>query len=274
MKCADLHVHTHFSDGTFTPKEVVRVACERGLSAIAICDHDCVDGIDPAMECAKSTSLEIIPGVELTVIDENKEIHMLGYFISWKEKWFQELLKKVQRERIGRVHKMIEKLKACNITIDVGRVMQIDGRRGSVGRLHLARALAQTGAVSSVKEAFNKYIGDNKPCYVEDIGFSPKEAIDIIVKAKGVPVLAHPKTIGDNTLVQRIIKSGIRGIEVYHTDQKSSDSKKYEKIAKDYGLLATGGSDCHGLGKQKILMGSVKIPYSTVQELRKLVPSE
>ena len=274
MKYADLHVHTHFSDGTFTPAEVVRVACERGLHAVAICDHDCVDGIDPAIECAKNTSLEIIPGVELTVIEEAREIHMLGYFISWKEKWLQELLKKVQRERIKRIHKMIEKLKACNVTIDVDEVMRIDGRRGSVGRLHLARALAQAGAVSSVNKAFNKYIGDNKPCYVEDIGFSPKEAIGIIVKAKGVPVLAHPKALGDDALVQRIIKSGVRGIEVYHTDQKSSDSKKYEKMAKDYGLLATGGSDCHGLGKQKILMGSVKIPNTTVQELKKLAPSE
>ena len=274
MKYADLHVHTNFSDGTFPPEEVVRLALERGLSSIAICDHDCVDGIGPSIECARNTSLQIIPGVELTVIKDGKEIHMLGYFISWKEKWFQELLKKVQRERIERIHKMIGKLETFGVNISIDKVLKIDKRKGSVGRLHLARALAETGAVSSVKEAFNKYIGDAKPCYVEDIGFDPKEAVDIIVKAKGVPVLAHPKTLGDDTLVQNIIKCGVRGIEVYHTDQKSSDRKKYEKIAKDYGLLATGGSDCHGLGKEKILLGSVKIPENIVPEMKKLIPFE
>ncbi|GAF86553.1 unnamed protein product, partial [marine sediment metagenome] len=169
MKYADLHVHTIFSDGTFTPEETIRVARDKGLSCIAICDHDCVDGINPSIEYAKKNPIEIIPGVELTVIKGQKEIHMLGYFISWEEEWFKEILKKIQAERISRINKMIEKLKRFNIEVEPDRVMRIAGRKGSVGRLHLAQALLEIKAVPSIQMAFNKYIGDFKPCYVEDI---------------------------------------------------------------------------------------------------------
>ena len=268
MKYADLHVHTIYSDGTFTPQEVVDCAKDKGLACIAICDHDCVDGIDPSLEHSKGIPLEIVPGVELTVIKNGKEIHMLGYFISWKEKWFVDILKKVQRERILRIDKMIEKLKKFNIDVDKEKVMENAGRKGSVGRLHLARTLVEMKAVPSIQTAFNRYIGDSKPCYVEDIGFEAKEAIDLILKAKGVPILAHPHTIKDDSLILEFIKYGIRGIEVFHTDHPSQLSKKYERMAKEHGLLATGGSDCHGLGKGRVLLGSVKVPYSIVEKLR------
>lgn len=267
-KYADLHVHTNFSDGTFTPEEVVRHANSKGFACIGICDHDCVDGIDPAVECAKGTALEIIPGVELTVIKDTKEIHMLGYFISWKERWFIELLKKVQGERNARLDKMLSKLSRFNIVVDKEKVIRLAGGKGSIGRLHLARALKEVGAVSSVQAAFDIYIGDFKPCYVEDIGFGPKEAVRIILKAKGVPVLAHPSTLRNDSLVRELVKDGICGIEVYHSDHTASDSRKYEKMAKEHNLLVTGGSDCHGHAKHKVLMGEVKVPYSLVERLR------
>ena len=268
-KYADLHVHTNFSDGTFTPEEVVRCANEKGLSCIAICDHDCVDGIDPSMEYARKTHLEIIPGVELTVIEGGKEIHMLGYFVEWKKKAFADILKRVQRERIARVDKMIEKLKKFNVNIDKKKVIEIAGGKGSVGRLHMAQALLEAKAVSSIQMAFDKYIGDFKPCYVEDIGFSGKGAIEVILEAKGVPVVAHPATINDDALVREFIKYGMRGIEAYHSDHTPSTNRRYEKIAKENGLLITGGSDCHGMGKGRVLMGKVRIPYSLVERLKK-----
>lgn len=272
MTYADLHVHTNFSDGTFTPEEVVHSAIDKGLSCIAICDHDCVDAITPSMECAKKSpapNIEIIPGVELTVIKDKKEIHMLGYFISWKEKWLNEVLRRIQAERVSRIHKMIEKLRRFNIEVEPARVFDIAGRKGSVGRLHLARAMLEIKAVSSIQKAFDKYIGDLKPCYVEDIGFNPKEAINFILKANGVPVLAHPYTIKDDSLVREFIEYGIRGIEVFHIDHSPAVSKKYEKIAAEHGLLALGGSDCHGLGKGRVLLGRVKMPYSVVEKLKK-----
>lgn len=270
MKYADLHVHTDFSDGTFTPEEVVRCARDKGLSSIAICDHDCVDGIDHSLAYANKENIpiEIIAGVELTVIKDSKEVHVLGYFVSWKEKWFRDILTEIQKGRIVRVDMMIAKLKKFNIDLDKKKVMAIAGGKGSVGRLHVARALVEMKAVPSIQKAFNKYIGDFKPCYVEDVGFKAKEAIDVILKAKGVPVLAHPGTIGDDSLVQEFINFGIRGIEAFHSDHASSDDKKYEKMAKDHGLLVTGGSDCHGLAKGKVLMGGVKVPYDIVERLK------
>lgn len=267
-KYADLHVHTNFSDGTFTPQEVVNRALAHGLSSIAICDHDCVDAIDPAIECARGKSLEIIPGTELTVIKDGREIHVLAYFISWKEKWFADILRRIQRGRELRIEKMLLKLKRFNINLDKERVMALANGKGSVGRLHLARALAAAGAVHSVEAAFDRYIGDYAPCYEEDVGFGAKEAIDIILKAKGVPVLAHPAVLRDDSLVQGFIKDGVRGIEAYHSEQSRGANRKYEKMAKDYGILVTGGSDCHGHAKHKILMGGVKVPYVFVERLK------
>lgn len=268
MKYADLHVHTDFSDGTFTPEEVVTLAGSKGLSSIAICDHDCVDAIAPSMKQAKDIPIEIIPGVELTVIKDRREIHVLGYFISWQAEWLQKILKRVQRERIERIDTMIEKLKRFNIKLDRNTVLDLAGGKGSVGRLHMARALFKTGSVSSIQAAFDKYIGDLKPCYVEDVGFEMREAIDLILRAGGVPVLAHPHTIGDDALVVELIKYGIRGIEVFHSDHRPPVRKKYEEIAKEYGLLITGGSDCHGLAKKRVLLGSVKVPYELVEKIK------
>ncbi|MCQ9206753.1 MAG: PHP domain-containing protein [Omnitrophica bacterium] len=269
MKYADLHVHTNFSDGTFTPEEVVREANGRGFSSIAICDHDCVDGIGLAIEAAKGSELEIIPGVELTVIKNGQEIHVLGYFISWEEEWFRNILKVVQKERHTRIDRMLVKLKQFNIILDRESVISIAGGGvGSIGRLHLARAMAKLGVVSCVQEAFDKYIGDFRPCYVEDIGFGPKEAIDLILKAKGVPVLAHPSAIKNDSLVREFIKDGVRGIEIFHSNHKSADRKKYRAIAEESGILITGGSDCHGLAKYRVLMGSVKVPYDIVERLK------
>ncbi len=268
MKYADLHVHTIFSDGTFSPEEVVDCASKKGLSCIAICDHDCVDAISPSVEYSRNKNIEVIPAVELTVIEKGKEIHILGYFISWRKKWLANILTRVQKERVTRIDRMIEKLKKFNIKVDREKVLDIAGRKGSVGRLHLARALFETRVLSSVQEAFSRYIGDSGPCYVEDVGFSPKEAIDIIVKAQGVPVLAHPATIRDDFLVREFVEHGIRGIEVFHSDHSPSDTEKYKKMAEENNLLITGGSDCHGLGKGKVLLGNIKIPYAMVEKIR------
>jgi len=263
---ADLHVHTHFSDGTFSPEEVTRTAKEKGLAAIAICDHDSVDGVSPCIELA-GEELEIIPGVELTVIKERREVHILGYFVSWKEKWFVDTLKDLQKKRVKRMRKMIEKLAHHGINIDAEELLEESGQ-GSVGRLHLARKMAETGQVPFLQTAFDKYIGDLKPCYVEDIGFEASQAVDTIIKAGGVPVIAHPAILGNDDLVRKFIRYGIRGIEAFHIDQSSSVSKKYQKMAEENHLLITGGSDCHGLAKKEVLMGKVKVPYSVVERLK------
>ncbi|MDO8524868.1 MAG: PHP domain-containing protein [Candidatus Omnitrophota bacterium] len=267
MKFADLHIHTNFSDSTFSPEEVASCAGGIGLSAIAICDHDSIDGIEPCEKAASLLGLEVIPGIELTVEKENAEIHILGYFIDWKTAWFRKKLKEMQEFRIGRVRKMVEKLNASGIDVKDEDVFSFAGR-GTVGRLHLARAMLKTGSVKSFREAFNKYIGFAKPCYVSNARFSPREAIEFLLKVGGVPVLAHPGIMNKDEYIPELIGYGLKGIEVYHTDHKPGAVKHYEELAQEYGLLKTGGSDCHGMGKGKALIGTVRVPYELAEKLK------
>jgi len=267
MKYADLHVHTFYSDSTFSPEEVVSCAKDKGLSAIAICDHDSIDGIEPCQKIGAPVDLEIIPGIELTVEKADAEIHLLGYFIDWKVEWFQERLKEIQVSRIDRIYKMVEKLNGANIKIDPKEVFKLAGK-GTVGRLHLAQAILKAGKAKSFREIFDKYIGFLKPCYVSNVRFSPEEAIRMLLEVGGVPVLAHPDVLGKDEYIPELKGYGLKGIEVYHTDHKKTAVKRYEELAKQYNLLMTGGSDCHGLGKGRVLLGEVRVPYELVDRLK------
>ncbi len=265
----DLHVHTYFSDGTFSPKEVVEYAVKKGLSAIAITDHDCIDGIAPAIAAADKTDLEIIPGIEFTTELDTKEIHMLGFFIDYKQKWFTEELRSLCSMRDKRMRKMLECLMKFNISVAIDDIKEIAGK-GSFGRLHLAKVLVKKGYVKSPQEAFDKFLGNGKACYVEGDRISPIDAINMISRLGGVAVLAHPFTVGKDELIPVLVKAGLKGIEAYHTDHNDLTAARYKKIAQEYGLLPTGGSDCHGMNKGKVLMGTVVVPYEVVEKLKSL----
>lgn len=267
-KRVDLHVHTYYSDGTFSPEKAVATARVAGLSAIAICDHDCVDGMQEALEASERYGVEIVPGVEVTCEHNGLEIHMLGYFIDPASGPMKKLLSDLRDKRIKRIHTMVDKLKKHNVNISSEDVFKISGK-GAVSRLHLAKAMYKAGFVSSVKEAFNKYIGDGMPCYAAKFDVSPEKAIKTILGSGGVPVLAHPAVMGRDSLIVDFMKSGLRGIEAYHTDHNKATSKRYSEMAEKLGLLVTGGSDCHGAGKGRILMGGTTMPYSTLERLRK-----
>jgi len=266
-KVCDLHVHTYYSDSTFSPKEVIDTAKHAGLNAIAICDHDCVDGIPQCTKYANPAGIEIIPGIELTIEKNDEEIHILGYFIDWKARWLKSKLKEFQKSRIDRIYKMVDLLKKQGVDVDPREVFKLSGR-GSVGRLHVAMVMLKGKKISHIQEAFNKYIGQSKPCYVKHLRFTPKEAIEMVIKAGGVPVLAHPSIMGKDEYITEFIEYGLRGIEVYHTDHNLGDENKYLNIAKKNNLIITGGSDCHGLGKGRILIGKVKVPYSFLERLK------
>jgi len=264
---ADLHVHTNYSDSTFSPEEVIQAAMNKDIDSIAVTDHDCVGGIPFCIEYGRDKDIEVIPGVEVTAEKETCEIHILGLFIDWETGWFMERLEQIQKSRTARMYKMIGLLGEHGIEIDPEAVFQISGN-GSIGRLHLAYAMLNTKKVKTIREAFNKYIGYKKPCYVAYKKFSPREAVETIMAVGGVPVVAHPAIMRDDEVISELVGYGLRGIEVYHPDHSLADEKKYARMANEKGLLVTGGSDCHGLGKGKVLMGSVRIEYSLVEKLR------
>jgi predicted metal-dependent phosphoesterase TrpH len=264
---ADLHVHTFHSDSTFTPEQVIEAARGKGLSAIAITDHDCVDGINPSAAFAEKYGIEVVAGVELTAEADNLEAHILGYFIDHEAGWFEKKLGKMRQARLERIYAMAEKLRKLGVDVDPNKVFALSGQ-GAVGRLHLATVLYNEGIISSINEAFRKYIGEKAPCYVKKYKLTPKEAVDMISALGGVPVLAHPRTLGRDDLIQRFIEDGIRGIEVYHTEHSKEAVSHYEDLALRRGLLMTGGSDCHGTGKGEVLLGKIKVPYSLLDALR------
>lgn len=275
-KVADLHVHTNVSDGTFSPRKVVEYAGMQGLDAIAITDHDTCAAIGPSLRAAETIGIEIIPGVELTAELDDDEIHILGYFIDWQDKQFTQRLEEFCRVREERAKEILRRLGEQGIDLKYEDLMDVAGPGpGSVGRLHIAQLLYRKGKVSSIKDAFTKYIGANLPAYVKKFKLSPKEAVDMIKSVGGVAGLAHPKTINtDNKSLKDIVgmlaAEGIQAIEVYHSDHNAGDSAEFKKIADEYGLLITGGSDCHGLGKKEVLLGKVKVPYELVEKLRQV----
>lgn len=267
MKYADLHVHSLHSDGTYTPAQLVKQSIACGLSAIAITDHDTTASIPEAQAEAKGSDLEIIAGIELTAQYENREIHLLGYFIDYDNKILLEKLKLVQQNRIERVHKIIENLETLGVALKARTVFDISGK-STVGRMHIARALVEEKRVNSIPEAFRKYIGDNSPAYVLGFRLSVQEAIKIIKDAKGVAVLAHPYILHNDALITEFISYGLQGIEVYYPEHSQSMVNFYLDLARKSNLLITGGTDFHGSAKPEIKLGMIKVPYELVENLR------
>ncbi|MFA5155848.1 MAG: PHP domain-containing protein [Candidatus Omnitrophota bacterium] len=267
MAFADLHLHTVFSDGTYTPAELVQRAAKNGLAAIAVVDHDTVGGIELSIEAGKASDLEVLPGIELSTELEDKEIHILGYLIDYKSPLLLEKLDFLKRCRIERVYKITDKLKEIGIDLKPEAVFDI-AKEGVPGRLHIARAMVKQKIIRSTFEAFQKYIGDNCPAYVSGFKLSPSEGIQLIKAAKGVPVLAHPYSLNQDELIPQLVSYGLMGLEVYYPEHSQSMVNYYLDLAQKNGLLATGGSDCHGSAKPDIRIGLVKIPYELVEKLK------
>lgn len=272
----DLHVHTNLSDGSFEPAEAVRYAHKVGLAAISITDHDSVNGIDAAISEGSKIGLEVIPGIELSteVNDSGKsEMHILGYYIDWQNEELRQILKFLQDERNQRAYKIIDKFAALGIKIDKDKLTAMIGNGGTIGRLHFAKMLIEMDIVDNVSEAFYKYLGEGRSAYVPKHKISPDEGIQLILRFGGIPVLAHPyyAHYSNNELLIRLVKNGLKGIEVWHTKHPQSAIGTFEKLAKKHGLISTGGSDCHGAyGGESALLGTIKVPYSVVEELKKL----
>ena len=266
-KCADLHIHTTASDGTFSPRRVVQEAIKKGIHAIAITDHDTVQGIPETILAGKDMNVEVIPGVELATDESGVELHILGLFIDWENKTLQDTLKNLSVQRISRMKKMICRLAQFEMNIKFEEVLEL-AKGEIIGRLHLAQVMKKKGYVVSIAEAFNKHIGDRKACYVPRYKLSLEETILLIYRVGGISILAHPMLLHRDDIIIDLLKEGLGGIEAFCNHQSKESTEHYEKMAKEYGLLVTGGSDCHGEAKDRVLMGSVKIPYEYVERLK------
>ncbi len=269
MKYADLHVHTLASDGTCGPAQLVKESIKRKLSAIAIVDHDTLDAISASTAEAIGEDLEIIPGIELTAQHEGQEIHILGYFLDYRNKVLLKKLISLRENRIDRAHKIVKNLAGLGVNLDVKTVFEISGK-STVGRMHIARALVKEGHVANISEAFRKYIGDRSAAYVLGFYLSVQEAIRMIKEAGGVAVLAHPYLLRNDALIIEFTGYGLQGIEVYYPEHSQSLINFYLELAKKLNLAVTGGSDFHGSAKPDIKLGMVKIPLELVEKLRRL----
>lgn len=267
MKCADLHLHTVFSDSTYTPEELISESLKNGLSAVAVVDHDCTDGIEPAIKIGEDKGIEVLPGIELSAEDAGQEVHILGYLIDYKAKRLVEKLGFLRKNRVERIYKITDKLKELGLELKADSVFEL-ARHGTVGRLHVARAMVKEKLVGSIAEAFRRYIGDKCPAYVCNFRFSPAEAINLIKEVRGIPVLAHPYTVSNDELIPALSGQGLMGLEVYYPEHSQSTVNFYLGLARKYNLLVTGGSDCHGSAKPGIKIGLVKIPYGLVENLK------
>ncbi|OGO04893.1 MAG: hypothetical protein A2Y73_00935 [Chloroflexi bacterium RBG_13_56_8] len=262
----DLHVHTTASDGLHTPKEVVKMANAIGLQAISICDHDTVDGLPEAFEAARDTGLEVIPGVEISADYRGQEVHILGYFVDHENLPLRDALACSRDSRRERGKAMLAKLESLGIFLSWDRVQELAGT-GSLGRVHIAEALHEAGYVASPQEAFDRYIGNDRPAYAHRFRIQAIEAMRLIRGAGGLPTLAHPRDV--QGAVPELVAGGLVGLEVYYTGYSREMTSHLRALARRHNLLCTGGSDFHGLALlPDHALGSVSVPTECVENLR------
>lgn len=284
MKIVDLHVHSNKSDGSFSPRELVDYALLKGLSAFALTDHDTTEGLDEAIGYAKELAessnhekeIEVIPGIEFSTEYWGKDIHILGLYISYDSEFFKDYLKQFQDSRTLRNQKMCAKLTEHGVPVTYEELCNYFP--GSVlTRAHYAKYLYQEGYVKSMQEAFERYVGDHAPCFLPREKVTPAQAVELILKAGGVPVLAHPILyhLSDSNLdklVGELKEAGLMGIEAIYSTYSPAEERQVRKLAKKYDLLITGGSDFHGTTKPGLDLavgyGKLFIPYEVLEKLK------
>lgn len=273
----DLHVHSTASDGTMSPRELVFYAASRGLKAVALTDHDTIDGVADAEAAGLEAGIEVIPGVEISV-DYPGEMHILGYYIKYDDPILVDGLAQLRSYREERNPKIIEKLRELGFDISMEEVTEASGGK-VVGRPHFASVLVKKGYVRDTAEAFDLYLGSGKPAYFKKDKFTPREGIELIQSSGGVPVLAHPKYLltggGGNlgALIRELKKYGLQGIEVYYSQHSPDETDRFYKMAMDNNLIITGGTDFHGAHKPDIEIGrgrgNLAVNYGLLEQFKK-----
>lgn len=269
----DLHIHSVCSDGLDTPEEIVDVYIQEGFKYISITDHDTVSGIQRALDAACHTTLEVIPGIELSSIIDFYDVHILGYYMDFNNEEFLERIAFFKDKRRDRAEKIVKNLNLLGLDIQFDTVLRI-AHGAPLGRPHIAEALLSEELVNTYNEAFVRYIGDQGPAYEPKYYVTPREAIEIIRKCGGIPVIAHPAVLNQDEIIVELVEYGLAGIEAIHPLHTPEKQLYYEEMAKKYGLLITGGSDWHGRGRSSMArlasnMGAV--PQKTIHDMEVLL---
>lgn len=269
LRKVDFHMHSNFSDGLFSPAELMKISADAGLAAVGIADHDTINGFPEGKEAAERFGLEFIPGVEISIVDNNIEVHMLGYYPRNLSK-LKAVLEKMQQERYKRMNLIIDKLEQQGFKILIEEVLAVAGK-AAPGRLHLARLLRRKRYVQTLAEAFSLYLNRGRPAYVPRATMSIGEVMDLFKEVEAISVIAHPGEKGKK-LVNELITEGLAGIEVYHPDHSKALVRYYHDLARKNGLLVTGGSDFHGDSKTKAGYPiELAISYTYFDRMKKLV---
>lgn len=274
-KRTDLHIHTYFSDGVFSPEKIVDTAIDVGLDAIAITDHDNILAYDVAQNYIKekklSDKIEIIRGIEINTLYKNHEVHILGYFMDTTNSDFVELLKVQQAARIKQTKEIIKLLaQKEGIKIKFEDVKKLVAEGGSIGRPHIAKAITNAGGTNNIMDAYAKYIHDDSPVYVQRKTVSPFDAVEILYDAGGIPVIAHPHDLEiAEPLIKELMNYGLRGIEAYHRKHSPACVEYFSTMAENLGLIVTGGSDFHtpNIMNGQIILGKNFIPEWVYEKL-------
>lgn len=270
MKYIDMHVHTTASDGKLSPQEIIDYAKSKGLAGVGITDHDTIAGLEAAISYGNKKGMIVIPGIELSTEYKDEEIHILGYRIDCSNKELLNTLKILHNERSIRAEKIIQRLNDIGFKINFEDIREIS-QEGVIGRPHIARALINKGYLRTVQEAFDKYLNKGCPAYVPRYKLSPFDAVDLLKRAGGIAVIAHPGLIKNRPLVKELIDYGVDGIEVYHPEHSREESRLLLELAVIHGRLVTGGSDFHSppsTAEARSDLGAVKI---ALEELKAFI---
>ena len=264
---ADLHLHSCYSDGEYQPRRLIELAVQSGLEIISLTDHDSINGLPEAARAAEKYGCRLIPGVELEAFFETNQaaysLHILGYNIDYTHPPLKQTLKKIHNTRKIRARKILDKLAALDVELAMENVMEF-ARGDSIGRVHIAQALLKSGFVENIEAAFDRYIGDHKPAYVPKDVHNPRQIIKLIHEAGGLAFWAHPCYTGNDTLIHPLKEMGLDGLECYHREFNSFQTRHYLELAHKHNLVVSGGSDFHGTLDEDFELGEwwLELPVS------------
>jgi predicted metal-dependent phosphoesterase TrpH len=268
----DLHMHTTASDGRLTPAALVARASAAGLTTIAVTDHDTTAAVDEVTDLATASGIRNIPGIEITAVDQERDVHMLGYFLDHRSVALARFLERQRGFRSDRIRQMGAKLAALGLPVDVEALLESAAREPgtAIGRPWLARGLLDAGHVTSIADAFERFLGSGRQAFVPRTGSSPFEVVAVVHEAGGIVSFAHPGVTRRDWLLAPLAEAGLDAIEVHHSDHPPEARERYATVARELGLAVSGGSDFHGYGETRATLGAVTLPADEFERLSAL----